>query len=239
MYTIEPTTDFRRPGGVGISDNLAAWLPRSVRICWINHSRLTRDCMTDVVARARPTFTITSFGTASDCIAFAIQPLDLIIYHAQAQGVTDLGELTELRTGLPNVKILVLSDSVALEAALIKWILAEGTVGLLLTNSGGLDMLLSAIHLVGSGGTFVSKEFFMATRLPERSPEKAEGRGGVRITQRERSVLELIKSGKPNKVIAQELGLSVFTVKVHARNLIRKMGVANRTQAATIAGRYL
>jgi DNA-binding NarL/FixJ family response regulator len=52
-------------------------------------------------------------------------------------------------------------------------------------------------------------------------------------------VLELIKDGKPNKIIAYELGLSLCTVKVHARNLIRKMGATNRTEAAVRADKIL
>jgi DNA-binding NarL/FixJ family response regulator len=159
-------------------------------------------------------------------------PLDLIVYHSRGHGATDLDEISELRKVLTAVKLLVLSDSVTMEPALMQRILAEGTAGIILTSSNSLDMLVSAIRLVSSGGTFVSREFFMTGGPSNRSPVERDVHGVPRLTQRERSVLELIRHGKPNKIIAHELGLSLCTVKVHARNLIRKMGASNRTQAA-------
>jgi ATP/maltotriose-dependent transcriptional regulator MalT len=51
------------------------------------------------------------------------------------------------------------------------------------------------------------------------------------LTERERQVLQLIAEGMTNKEIAQELILSVGTVKVHAHNIYGKLGVSGRTQA--------
>ena len=194
--------------------------------------------MADVLARAQPSLEIVPFKTAADCITFSTRPLDLIIYHSRGRGA-DLQELTELRKVLTAVKLLVLSDSAMIEPALVERIMAGGTSGFILGNSNSLDMLLSAIRLVSSGGTFVPREFFMADRLSSRPPDDADFHGAARITRRERSVLELIKHGKPNKTIANELGLSLCTVKIHARNLIRKMGAANRTQVAVNADKFL
>jgi DNA-binding NarL/FixJ family response regulator len=216
-----------------------AWVPARVRIGWVSLSRLTRECMADVLARAEPSLEILPFKTASDCITFSTRPLDLIVYHSRGHGDADLQELAELRKVLTAVKLLVLSDSVAVEPALVKRIMAGGASGFILGSSNSLEMLLSAIRLVSSGGTFVPREFFMADRLSNRPPEGAECHGAARITRRERSVLELIKHGKPNKTIANELGLSLCTVKIHARNLIRKMGAANRTQVAVNADKFL
>ena len=56
--------------------------------------------------------------------------------------------------------------------------------------------------------------------------------GCRRLTTREREVLALVVEGRPNKVIARELGMAEATVKVHLKSLMRKLNVANRTQAA-------
>jgi DNA-binding NarL/FixJ family response regulator len=56
------------------------------------------------------------------------------------------------------------------------------------------------------------------------------GRKG--LTHRQHEVLELLRRGQPNKIIARELGLTEGTVKVHVRQIMRKLGAANRTQAA-------
>ena len=51
------------------------------------------------------------------------------------------------------------------------------------------------------------------------------------MTPRQTTVLSLLQQGKANKIIAYELGMSESTVKVHIRNIMRKMGATNRTQA--------
>jgi DNA-binding NarL/FixJ family response regulator len=58
------------------------------------------------------------------------------------------------------------------------------------------------------------------------------------LSAREQEVLALIAQGSSNREIAHELYLSVDTVKTHVRNLFKKMGVSNRTQAALAAGDY-
>jgi DNA-binding NarL/FixJ family response regulator len=60
-----------------------------------------------------------------------------------------------------------------------------------------------------------------------------------KLTQREIAVLDLIRLGQPNKLIAEGLGMSASTVKVHVRNIMQKMGVANRTQVALTADQFL
>jgi DNA-binding NarL/FixJ family response regulator len=225
--------------GTEASFDIKPWAPARIRIGWVSTSRLTRECMTDALRRAQPSLEIMQFERASDCIAFANRPPDVIVYHSRGHGVTDLQQLTELREVLAAVGILVMSDAVMMEPALIEKIMAAGTSGFLIASSNSLDMLLSAIRLVSSGGTFVPREFFLTDRSSNRTQKVAALDGTAQITRRERSVLQLIKHGKPNKTIAYELGLSLCTVKIHARNLIRKMGATNRTQVAVNADRFL
>ena len=214
---------------IAVAPPCEADAPACIRIGWISSSRLTRECMTDAVSRAYPSSEILPFRTAFDCITFATTSLDLIIFHSRGPGMSDLRELTDLRKVFPEGKLLVMSDSAAIDPALVQRTLAEGASGFILTGSNSLEMFISAIRLVTSGGTFVSREFFMAERLSRPPMMRRDVHHPHRITQRERSVLELIKHGKPNKIIAHELGLSVCTVKIHTRNLIQKMGAANRT----------
>ena len=55
------------------------------------------------------------------------------------------------------------------------------------------------------------------------------------LTPSEQRVLELLRDGKPNKVIARELDIEETTVKVHVRRILKKLNAANRTQAALVA----
>jgi DNA-binding NarL/FixJ family response regulator len=67
----------------------------------------------------------------------------------------------------------------------------------------------------------------------EVGPEEETDQDGV-LTPRQQEVLELLRVGQPNKVIARALGLSAGTVKVHVRQIMRKYGAANRTEVAVL-----
>jgi len=88
------------------------------------------------------------------------------------------------------------------------------------------DELIEAIRVVHSGQRRIPPE--IAARLAERMPRSD-------LTPRELEVLKLIVKGKSNKEIASELFVTEGTVKVHVNNLLGKLGVSDRTQAATVA----
>lgn len=64
-----------------------------------------------------------------------------------------------------------------------------------------------------------------------------EGKLNLLLTPRQAEVLERLREGKPNKLIARELNMTEATVKVHVRQIMRKLGAANRTQAVLCATR--
>ena len=70
--------------------------------------------------------------------------------------------------------------------------------------------------------------------IPTEAPAVAE----EHLTGRERSVLQRLAQGESNKVIAKALGVTEGTVKVHLKGILRKLKLANRTQAALYAAQY-
>ena len=56
----------------------------------------------------------------------------------------------------------------------------------------------------------------------------------MKVTPREKEVLEMISTGNQNKVIAKNLGISIHTVKNHVKSILTKLNVENRTQAAIV-----
>ncbi len=92
----------------------------------------------------------------------------------------------------------------------------------------GMDLaeLTDAVRTVHAG----------KSRIPSRVAEKlAERMSGATLTARELEVLQLIVAGKSNKDIGNALFISEATVKTHVNSLLSKMGVEDRTQAATTA----
>lgn len=89
-----------------------------------------------------------------------------------------------------------------------------------------VEELLSTIQAVHGGKTHISPA--IAEKLAERMSTHA-------LTARELSVLERIVAGRANKEIASDLDISEATVKSHINNLLSKLGVGDRTHAATVA----
>ena len=209
-------------------------------IGWIDQSQLTRECLTASVVRLQPLFVIVPFESVRDCVKHAGRALDLIIYHSHDSDADAawLEDIASLREAFTTVQIVVLSDVSAVEPAIVRDVLNRGAAGFVMTDRTSLQMVVSAISLVGSGGTFVPRDFLFMDRQPAQ-PAIARPLEVGRLTQREVAVLALMKHGKPNKIIAHELGMSASTVKVHVRHIMRKMGAANRTQAALNADKLL
>ena len=93
--------------------------------------------------------------------------------------------------------------------------------------------------LVLAGGTFIPTELI----APMRSHRKLTGerprpnykcRRTARLRSRELQVVTRLKEGKPNKIIAHELEISVSTVKVHIRNIMKKLHASKRTQVVLL-----
>jgi two-component system, NarL family, response regulator LiaR len=96
------------------------------------------------------------------------------------------------------------------------------------------DELMRAIRTV-NGGEALLHPAVTARLLREVAAEEPESDGG--LTAREREVLALVARGLPNKLIARELGIAEKTVKTHVSNILAKLGVSDRTQAALLAVR--
>jgi DNA-binding NarL/FixJ family response regulator len=101
------------------------------------------------------------------------------------------------------------------------------------------ELAVAAFKLIGAGGTFVPTDVLHSatTKTDTRSEYARPCLEELELTLRELSVIDLMCQGKPNKVIAGTLNLQESTVKVHVRNILRKLNAANRTQAAFVATR--
>ena len=128
-----------------------------------------------------------------------------------------------IRQEFPTARIIVLTTYDGDED--IYRALKAGAQGYLLKGVS-FDDLLDAIRTVYAG----------ARRIPAAVAERlAERMAGQELTGRELQVLELIVKGRSNKEISTELSISEATVKSHINSLLSKLGVNDRTQAATSA----
>jgi DNA-binding NarL/FixJ family response regulator len=100
---------------------------------------------------------------------------------------------------------------------------------------------LQALSFIKCGGSFFPPSALRKEKRPVAAQVGVEAtaqadvepsRPASRLTAKQEEVLQLLRRGQSNKVIASQLGLSEATVKVHLRCIMRKLGVVNRTQVA-------
>jgi DNA-binding NarL/FixJ family response regulator len=172
---------------------------------------------------------------------------DLVLLDLQLGDADGFEVLTEFRTTYPALPVVVVSASDR-HSDVIRAI-DLGAMGFVPKRSSN-ETLFEALRMVMSGGIFVPQMLLgsgvpvdkgdgspedmlrqlrqSAAETGYQAPPKIEDIG---LTPRQTDVLALLLQGKPNKLIARELGLSVETVKDHVAAVLRALNVSSRTQA--------
>ncbi|MEE8443607.1 MAG: response regulator transcription factor [Dehalococcoidia bacterium] len=162
---------------------------------------------------------------------------DVVIMDLQMPGVGGLEATSALHTELPDVQVLVFTVSEREEDLFAA--MRCGAKGYILKNARA-DELLRAILHISQGGVIVSPA--MASKLLDElaqipTPGQQPGNSLEGLSPREVEVLQLVAEGASNNDIASSLIISENTVKTHLRNIMDKLHLANRSQAAAYAVR--
>ena len=137
----------------------------------------------------------------------------------------------ELRSKLPELKVIMLT-SFSDDEALFQAIMA-GASGYLLKQILGQD-LISAVRTVAGGGSLLDPTATTAVLERIRRAEQPSG-PLAKLSEQERTVLELIGEGLTNRQIGERMFLAEKTVKNYVSHLLAKLGFERRTQAAVLA----
>jgi DNA-binding NarL/FixJ family response regulator len=164
---------------------------------------------------------------------------DVVTLDVSMPGMSGLEVARRLRAELPEVKIIILTVHRD-QACLLDAVRAGGQAYLLKDSEPA--RLVEAIRTVHAGETYFPREF--VSRLVEEY-RKVTGevaaagevleRTKAPLTEREAEILRLIAQGASNREIAERLFISEKTVKNHVSNLLRKLELEGRTQAAIFA----
>jgi DNA-binding NarL/FixJ family response regulator len=189
---------------------------------------------------ANSSFNIIAFSTTQEFIEAGHRDLDLVIYYPHAGDVPDTivaKNVAMIREAFTDLPLVVLSDTEdSHQPKTIRATLKSGAHGFIPTRTTGISIAIAAIRFVKAGGIFAPLDLLLTGRADRAAPQP-EAAQRSRLTSRQMLVLSHLQQGKANKTIAHELGMSESTVKVHVRNIMRKMGATNRTQAAYNAQR--
>jgi len=208
--------------------------PARRHLAIIDQSRLRRDCLKLALGQQPRRWRVTDVPLASDLVRLVREgeSFAVILLGASTCGYVDLADLALLVASAPHIPILVTADCDDPERA--HAILRSGARGFLPMNLS-LKVLVAALERIRAGGTYVPLELTAAA--PPAAPEKSSRSPWQELTRRQRDVLALISEGKPNKLIGDALTMSESTVKAHVKQIIKRLHVANRTQAALLATR--
>jgi DNA-binding NarL/FixJ family response regulator len=204
----------------------------ALRIAWVDTHSLTQECIMAAFIQSYPRLLMFPFNSIDELIAVPQVDVDFIVYHAHALDAACLQDIATMKRTFEGIPLIVLSDVDDVHhGKIIRAALQSGAHGFISTRTTSISMAVAAIRFVNAGGTFAPVDLLLPDRVASLA-EKAESAPANRLTHRQMAVLSHLQQGKANKIIAHELGMSESTVKVHVRNIMRKMGATNRTQAA-------
>ena len=234
----QPTPEIRPPA----SEVESREQPAAIRAVVIDDQSISRTAIVRFLADGG----IEVAGTASS----AAGGLDAVVDHVPDVAIVDLGlpdfsgmELTRrLRECVPATGILVITASESRSDVIESF--RAGAIGYLQKSAAEVE-IVGAVQAVANGevvlGEQIAKGLIEVIRdTPAPLPHEASDDGfasDVGLTDRELQILRLIAAGKENPEIAAELHVSPFTVKNHVANILAKLQLDNRIQAAVHAVR--
>ncbi|WP_377268770.1 response regulator [Peterkaempfera sp. SMS 1(5)a] len=157
---------------------------------------------------------------------------DVVLMDVKMPGTDGIQALQQLRERGSAVRVLIVTSFT--EHRTVVPALRAGAAGYVYKDVDP-EALAGAIRAVHAGHVLLQPELAGAL-LAEDGPRPPQGRGGT-LTEREQEVLGHIADGRSNREIARSLHLSEKTVKTHVSNILMKLDLADRTQAALWAVR--
>ncbi|KHL16407.1 DNA-binding NarL/FixJ family response regulator [Mumia flava] len=161
---------------------------------------------------------------------------DVVLLDVRMPGMSGPQAAAAIKAVAPSARIVMLTASDE-EADLFDSV-RNGAAGYLLKDSS-VDQVSDAVRKVATGQSLISPP--MATRLLEEFRQMASREGeparATHLSDRELEVLRLVAMGRNNREIAGELFISENTVKNHVRNILEKLQLRSRVEAATYAVR--
>lgn len=193
---------------------------------------LVRDALARTLRLVVPDVEVVEAGDyASAENQLAAHGADLALLDLHMPGMEPVQGLQRLRALFPAVPLAVASGDD--DPAVMRATLAAGAVAFL-PKSAAPELLQQALRTVLGGGSYLPRQALEG--WPPASPSSPSARPQASaLTPRQKDVLRCLLQGRPNKLIARELGLTEGTVKIHIAAILRALQARNRTEAVVVA----
>jgi len=208
-----------------------------ITVAIVDDNRLVREALTAMLDRL-PDLRVVGTGLADAAFIEQAKP-DVLLLDVGLVDHDSLGVAAALTKQAPGMKIIVM-DLIPMHEDIVQFVNA-GVSGFVLKDAT-FDEFVATIRSVAAGGKVLPPR--MAESLFSQIASAAVAAQGrpqvlddVRMTKREREVIELIGEGLSNKEIAQRLNIAAHTVKSHVRNVMEKLTLHTRLQIAAYSRR--
>ncbi|MFA6954887.1 MAG: response regulator transcription factor [Thermoanaerobaculia bacterium] len=187
---------------------------------------IVRDGLRQIVSETADISIAAEAASAAETLdMLRVVSVDVLILDLNLPDRHGLDLLAQIRALYPRLPVLILSVHKEAEYAIrLLKAGASGYVG----KDVARDQLVDAIRKVARGERYIESD--IAERVALRLVDEGDAPPHERLSDRERQVLVLIASGKPPRVIASELNLSVRTVGAHRARILEKMNLRNNAE---------
>ncbi|MBI2165089.1 MAG: response regulator transcription factor [Chloroflexi bacterium] len=205
-----------------------------IQVLLVDDHLLVRHGLRTVLATDPRIEVVGEASTSEEAVRLALELRpQVILMDIRLPGPDGLRATREIKVRLPSANVIILTaydhDEYVLQA------LEAGAVGYLAKDSSA-ELIIQSIHSAVEGGVLVKRSSAQRPGIALLSRQRGdESMVAGKLTLRENQVLKLITDGASNKEIARALGLATITVKKHVQNLLTKLDVSDRTQAAVKA----
>lgn len=206
---------------------------KEIRLLLIEDNRLLREGIVAML-KSEPDINIIAVSQNNDPVAKLRQlKPDVIILDLGLQSQNSLAIVAIVKKDFVKAKIIIM-DLAPVQGDIAQFVKA-GASGFILKDATS-DDFLTTIRNVSKGKdvlpTSITNSLF--TQIVEHALKsgKVKLRDAVRMTKRERDVIELLADGSSNKEIGQKLNVSIFTIKSHIHNIMEKLALHSRLEVA-------
>jgi len=205
-----------------------------IRIVLVEDNRLLREGLTVMLREQRDIAVVASMGNGDALIRRKRLRTDVILLDFVLRSRTSLRLVHSIREAHPDTKIIVM-DLAPIQPSLVQYVQA-GVAGFVLKDATFTDFVRT-IRGVAQGKKvlppLLTSSLFSQIADHAASDSRRNPFKSVRMTRREREVVDLIAEGLSNKQIAHRLDLAVDTVKSHVHNILEKLQLHTRLEIAS------
>lgn len=212
---------------------------RPIRVLLVDDHAMVRRGMRDFLELHADIEIVGEAGDGAAAVeqAAALTP-DVVVMDLMMPTVDGIEATSRIKASQPEVDVIALTSFI--EEPRVIAAIEAGATGFLLKDAEA-DELADAIRAAAAGEVHLDPAVagIVARRMragARPGGDDGEARDGISaLTARERDVLARIARGLPNRMIAEDLGITERTARTHVSNILAKLGLASRTQAALLA----